>query len=416
MKVKKYTAPTFKEAVFMMKEELGDDAVVLSSKKIKSGGVLDLMGKEMIEVTAALETAELAESIRQRNTSIPSKKVHPRFKQYLDLEQKNDSIPQKKSTLDNSIAVTNQLKRTTEAINQESLKVKQLHSEISNMKEILGELSDNIKNQKLPALPKNLKSLLLQMVDQEIDEVLAKNLINILYANLNLKEIESFDTVRIKLLLMIQNLINTTEPLKNIHKSKPYVFAVVGPTGVGKTTTIAKIAANSKIYDKLKVAIITTDTYRIAAADQLETFASIAGIPFEIAYNQEDLKNYLNYFRNKDVIFIDTVGRSQNNSAQIQELKNLLELKDINNIQLVVSAQSSKKNMLSVIEKFSSIPYSGLIFSKLDEVTSFGNILNVQYDKKIPLSYVTTGQNVPDDIDTVNAEKLARLILDGIKE
>jgi len=415
MKVKKYTAPNFKEAVSMMKEELGPNAIVLSSKKIRSGGVLDLMGKEMVEVTAALDETDTRYGAMKHapKEKAGEKRVHPRFQKYMEMEEQGHKSPPPQEPV-RSVAVANQLKRNTDAINTESLKVTNLQKEVSQLKDMLGEISENIKHQNLPSLPKNLKSLLVKMIEQEINEYLAKNLINILYANLNLKEIENYDTVRTKLLLMIQNLIKSIHPLAHRQPNQPYVFALVGPTGVGKTTTIAKIAANSKLYEKYKVGIITTDTYRIAAADQLETFASIANIPFEIAYNKQELKEYLHYFRNKDVIFIDTVGRSQNNQTQINDLKNLLDLPEINNIQLVVSAQSSYKTMNNVIEKFSAIPYKGLIFSKLDEVNNFGNILNIQFEKKLPLSYVTTGQNVPDDIDTVQPEKLARLILDGV--
>ena len=410
MKVKKYTASSFKEAAEMMKEELGPNAIVLSSKKVRSGGVLDLMGKELVEVTAALDETSSRYSAIQPDSEI-KKRVHPKFKKYLEME-----TPSQKPNYSEikSVAVASELKRNTDAINTESMKVTHLHNEVAQMKKMLEEMSEMIKHSKLPSLPKNLKNLLIQMVDQDINEYLAKNLINILYANLNLKEIENSDTVRMKLLLMIQNLLKSVEPLKLPKQKKPYVMALVGPTGVGKTTTIAKIAANCKLYEKYKVGIITTDTYRIAAADQLETFASIANIPFEIAYNKGELKQHLQYFRNKDIVFIDTVGRSQNNQAQIMDLKNLLDIPEVENIQLVLSAQSSYKTMKSVIDKFSIIPYKSLIFSKLDEVENFGNILNIQYEEKLPMSYVTTCQNVPDDIDVAEPEKLARLILDGI--
>jgi flagellar biosynthesis protein FlhF len=418
MKIKKFTAVTYKEAVQLMKDELGSDAIILSSKKIKSGGVLDVFGKDLIELTAAIDhdtnrTVALKNVEKKFNQN--KNTVNSRLKDYLNQTEKNNETQPAKNA-DSSIVITNQLKRTTDAINKESVKVSELQSEVSSMKSLLGQLSEELRNQKLPALPQYLKASLKQMISQEVNEDLAKNLINILYANLTINEIENKKIVDSKLMKMIENLIKTGKTFQNTSKNKPYVIALVGPTGVGKTTTIAKIAANSKLYDQLKVGIVTTDTYRIAAADQLGTFASIANIPFEVAYSKEDLEKCIAQFSDKDMIFIDTVGRSQNNDNQLNDLAKILKHPSISEIHLVLSATTSYKTMIDIINKYSLLGVNRLIFTKLDEVDSYGNILNIEYEKKLALSYLTTGQTVPDDIDTVHSDRLANLIYHGMKE
>ena len=420
MKIKKFTGSTYKEAVQLMKDELGNDAIILSSKKIKSGGLLDSFGKDLIELTAAIDhdvnRIEASKNV-EKKLNKSTNNINSRLKDYL--KQTNTSVGSTSSnnaTSENSVVLSNQLKRTTDAINKESVKVTELQNEVSSMKSLLGQLSEELRNQKLPALPDHLKESLRKMISQEVNEDLAKNLINILYANLTINEIENKEIVDSKLMKMIENLIKTGNTFQNTKKTKPYVVALVGPTGVGKTTTIAKIAANSKLYDQMKVGIITTDTYRIAAADQLGTFASIANIPFEIAYSKEDLDKCIEHFNDKDMIFIDTVGRSQNNHGQLTDLSNILNHPAINEIHLVLSATTSYKTMIDIINKYSTLGVNRLIFTKLDEVESYGNILNVEYEKKLALSYLTTGQTVPDDIDSVRSDRLANLIYHGMKE
>ena len=185
---------------------------------------------------------------------------------------------------------------------------------------------------------------------------------------------------------------------------------LVGPTGVGKTTTIAKIAANFSLIDAKKVGLITVDTYRIAAVDQLKRYAEIIGIPLHVAFDPQELKEGIAKMKDRDLILIDTAGRSQNNFLQINELKNYLQDVDAE-IHLVISATTKSTDVDEIVRAFGQVSIDRVIITKLDETTSYGVILQTCQRTRAPLSFVTTGQGVPEDIEVATGEKLAQLIL-----
>lgn len=203
--------------------------------------------------------------------------------------------------------------------------------------------------------------------------------------------------------------------MKNEPKKRKIV-AFVGPTGVGKTTTIAKLAAIQSIKMRKTVALITLDNCRIAAIEHLKAYARVIGIPMEVASNIKELKTSVKKLRNRHLILIDTPGMSQKNDNQINELKDMLE--EISPIQthLLMSATTNDSNLMDIWEKFKVIPIAGLIFTKLDETTTFGNIVNQLCRSKIPISYFTNGQEVPEDIEIATLEKLVDLMMGGAVE
>lgn len=188
------------------------------------------------------------------------------------------------------------------------------------------------------------------------------------------------------------------------------IVVLMGPTGVGKTTTIAKLAANFSLIGAKKVGLITVDTYRIAAVEQLKTYAEIIGIPVQVAYSPRDLKDGITKMGDRDLILIDTAGRSQNNQLQIAELKNYLDGIHAE-IHLVISATTKTADVDQIIRSFSQLPIDRVIVTKLDETTAYGVILHACYQAGAPLAFVTTGQGVPEDIDVADGEKIAQLIL-----
>jgi flagellar biosynthesis protein FlhF len=189
------------------------------------------------------------------------------------------------------------------------------------------------------------------------------------------------------------------------------VIAFVGPTGVGKTTTLAKLATRAKLIDCKNVAIISADTFRIAAVEQLKTFANIAEIPFKVVYSSEDIKNAISEFSAMDHIFIDTTGRSQKDAESLKDIKNMLSSVEPGEVHLVLSVTTKYKDILDILEKFKGLFINRLIFTKLDETTTLGAIFNVVEKIRKPISYVTYGQNVPDDFEPADARKLAKMIL-----
>ena len=192
---------------------------------------------------------------------------------------------------------------------------------------------------------------------------------------------------------------------------RPKIVALIGTTGVGKTTTIAKIAARFVLEKGVSVALITADTYRISAVDQLRTYSDIIGLPLEIVYSAAELKSAIRKHKDKKLILIDTAGRSQNNAYQMQELKEFLEEDPGIEKHLVLSATTKERDAEKILERFSVCRPDRILFTKTDETDSLGFIVNLLFDRRIALSYVTNGQSVPDDIEPARPEVLARLLL-----
>lgn len=189
------------------------------------------------------------------------------------------------------------------------------------------------------------------------------------------------------------------------------IFAFVGPTGVGKTTTLAKLAALRAVREKRRVALVTIDTFRIAAVAQLETYARIMGTPFSVAANREELRQALTRYRACEVILIDTAGRSPNNSEEISRLASVLDVGEDIHIYLLLSAATRYLELVNAERHFGAIPIKSYIITKLDEVTNASSVVNFLISRPRPLSYLTTGQRVPEDIEPASRKRLAAMIL-----
>ena len=194
------------------------------------------------------------------------------------------------------------------------------------------------------------------------------------------------------------------------------IYTFIGPTGVGKTTTLAKLAARNAIQNGMKSALITLDTYRIAAAAQLEAYARIMGLPVEIAVSVKDLQKAIRKYSDCDRIFIDTAGRSPNGDQGINDLLNIFKDNDSVHGFLVMSATTQYKNMISSSDRFENLPFNSYIFTKLDETEDLSPMINFLILKGKPVSYFTTGQQVPEDIEIASKKKLASFLLSGIEE
>jgi flagellar biosynthesis protein FlhF len=193
------------------------------------------------------------------------------------------------------------------------------------------------------------------------------------------------------------------------------VLAFVGPTGVGKTTTLAKLAARFSLVERRKVALITADTYRIAATEQLRTYGRIMGIPVEVADSAEDVGNLLAKYKNSDLVLLDTAGRSPSSDEQLEELKRFIARSQADEIHLVLSATTKYFDMIRIIERFgAAVPINRMIFTKLDETRYYGAFLNLMNNFQIPLSFYATGQNVPDDLEVPEPESLAERITKAV--
>lgn len=383
MRVKRFVAENMQEAMVKVKMDMGKEAVIIQTRKFRQGGFFGLFGRKMVEVTAAVEdqppVAVAAEPLIP--APIPAEIVIPPQLQKLGAEQDGDDLAE-------------------------------LQGEINEMKTLMQEVIQHIETpEAVKNMPKGIKKVHQILLDNEVEEKLAKRLTQSLTGKLPAEELEDPEKVQTVVMAAVQKLLKTPKPINFKKDMAPgRAIALVGPTGVGKTTTIAKLAATFSIVHKKKVALVTADTYRIAAVEQLKTFGEIIGVQVDVVYTPQELKTAMGKHQDMDVILIDTAGRSHKNAMQMSELKGFLDVASPNETFLVLSATTKYKDMLDIIDCYSDIAVDKLVFTKLDETSSCGSILNVVTRTKKTLSYVTNGQNVPDDIEIANPVLLAELI------
>src|ERR1019366_3031988 len=264
-----------------------------------------------------------------------------------------------------------------------------------------------------PQIPEELFEHYNQLIQNQVAEELARNIVKTMHKELRPEYLSRTQFVREKLAEHIEKLIPTTGPITRKKTSGPHVVALIGPTGVGKTTTLAKLAANLKLREKHRVGLITLDTYRIAAVDQLKRYADIIVAPFKVVSNAEELRDAVASMSTMDFILIDTAGRSPRDVMKLNELRGLLAAIEPDEVHLVISSTASQKCVELAIQRFSEVRVDKIIFTKLEEAANVGVVLNVIQKVNKSLSYVTTGQDVPDDIEVGHGRQLAQMILGG---
>ena len=299
-------------------------------------------------------------------------------------------------------------------------KIANLENKISNIEEVLRKLYAQVMDEEKPVgrtagdEQKIRKDSVTEvfysnLVKNEVEPEIAKKLVNAAASRLNASS--GVNDMAAQLSGIIAGLLGKPETIRENNGGGPVTVIFVGPTGVGKTTTLAKIAANYLLNRKKTVGLITADTYRIAAVEQLKTYAEILGIPVSVVYTPSEMKEAVSSHSDKDLILIDTAGRSHKNKAQFEELKALIAASEADEIYLVLSATTSLRNCREILNSYSFLKDYKLLFTKTDETPVLGIILNVRYMTGKGLSYITTGQSVPDDIETANIEKITKNLI-----
>lgn len=399
MIIKKFQGKTEEEAIEKAKAEMGSSAIVMNIKTLKTGGIMGLFKKSYIEVTAALEEMSEAASVIRQVEQIRKEAEKPKpaaeSPKPAPVEEKKEETESKREGLEEKLD------------SLQSLLLQQLHQDESEEKK--GKNPESLEGESL-ALTKLIYNTLLE---NEVDEKYANQII----ADIE-KTIKKDTGVDQTLSNVYQRLVLKLGQPKCIdwQQGKQQIIFFIGPTGVGKTTTIAKIASKLCLEEKAKVAMLTADTYRIAATEQLRTYANILSIPFQVIYSPEDMKEVVAELTDYDVILVDTSGHSSKNEEQLNATKRLVNSsgnKEKSHCYLVLSATTKYRDLLTIADAYEDLKGYRLIFTKADETGCLGNILNMKLYTGAELSYLTNGQNVPDDIEKLNPQKVVKQLLGG---
>lgn len=398
MIIKKFQGKTEEEATKLAKAELGENAVIMHAKTVKRKGLMRLFKKPYVEVSAALEEeSDLGYSKVKEQVDI----------KYNNQPKNNPNIIEEPEV--KTVVTSEQIISSSDNIEQ---KLDSLHNLIQKQfvpdaKAEIEEISQDAKSTDFFKLIYNT------LIDNEVDEKFVNEIVDeavkIYKPNAQIDYILA--NIYQRMVLKFGNVSLIEEPVK-----KPKILFFIGPTGVGKTTTIAKLASKLCVNDKKRIALLTTDTYRIAAAEQLRTYANILEVPFKVVYSPEELIDGIKTFAESDYILIDTAGHSHTNESQKNGTRQFLEAVDAEmekQVYLVLSATTKYRDLITVCETYSEFTDYSLIFTKLDETVAYGNLYNIKLKTGANMSYVTCGQDVPDDIEEFSPQNTVKQLLGG---
>lgn len=369
MKMKKYTAETMVEAMKKIRADFGDDAVIISSNVVATKGFLGLFKKKSVEVVAGFDEPALP---------IPAQAVAPStpVRQPIEIQEESSE---------------------------------KLQKELREMKQLLQQMQQTSTTHQFP---EQLAPLIQTLEKQQVASMTIQQVATELFRKMkeDKRDYTNAELIEEATAWLLQQLRNLS--FGGISYKKKYIN-VVGPTGVGKTTTIAKIAARALLEKKKKIGFITTDTYRIAAIEQLRTYANLLQAPVEVAYNHSDFQAAIEKLADRDLIFIDTAGRNYKESKFISDLQNLVDFSLEMETFLVLSMTSKEEDMRMIVDQFSAFPIEKFIFTKFDETNSIGPMYNLMKQYEIGTAYYTDGQEVPEDLTEAKSEELIQLLLKG---
>jgi flagellar biosynthesis protein FlhF len=381
MQIKRYEALSINEGMAKIKDELGPNAIILSNKRLKGekGSFVEMVAARDNCCASICNLSNIKDK-RSELAILNSDEAFSPFRTEID-----------------------QLKQLI----MDTRKKADIHSELTELKETLNTLFDILGIQKNGNVSSYLSKIYYYFISIGISRQSAFQIVEELKNNFSQKDLEDYHG----LLRIAEGIIKRSIATFYKDITKKRVISFVGPAGSGKTTTLAKLAAKFLFTDKLDIGILTTDTYRIGATEQLRIYADIMGLPLKLICKKEEFKESLDEFGEKDIILIDTPGKSYRDGDYLLRLKELFTVESAIEINLILDITANRENMIETAEKFGIIDYDNIIFTKLDEANNFGSIYNIIDYAGKPVFYITNGQNVPQDLEKVDPSKLASLIV-----
>jgi flagellar biosynthesis protein FlhF len=373
-----FEGPSIFEAYSKLKRKLGEDAVILSTRSIKRGGILGFWGQKVIQITASTDSN--TKSRLKNKPQQPTTKSAPP-------QEKNPS-----SSEDTTTSMMVEFKK-----------------ELSDIRAMIQDIQTHTNTRSWPELPREFQKAYERLQRYNISDDIARALIHRWQSHY--PNFKSGQKANVQLLeRYIGKMLVPAGPIR-IKNNGPTVVMLVGPTGVGKTTSIAKLAAQFKIREHRRVALITIDTYRIAAVEQLKTYADLIGVPLKVVDDQKALKKAVQSFHDRDLILVDSAGRSPRSKEKMDELHGYVKAAAPDELHLVCSVSVNNDVLKDTLERYQNFPVTKLMLTKLDEAVHYGVILSIISKTQKPIGYLTTGQEVPDDLEVASQDRLSRLIL-----
>ncbi len=403
MELKTYRARTMREALMLVRRELGPDAAVLQTREIRSSRLFGLLqGPSQIEVTASAGV-----NVPSR---LPPRPRHKELDKAIPGANRRAAAPSHPAAPSPPAAPKPPSPPATPTPSPQPREPNQVQGQLSELQDMVKELCRRSQGGSRQDLPEELFRLFADLLDCELSEELAREFVERIRGEASGVELADPVLLKAKVGRMIEADIRVGGPI-TVTAGRRRLVALVGPTGVGKTTTIAKLAAHYRLKEKRRVGLITVDTYRIAAVEQLRTYADIIDLPMQVVSTPREMREAIRQMSDLDLVLMDTAGRSPKDEVKIQELKTFLTEAAADEVHLVLSSVAGGRTLQQTAQRFSAVGTTALILTKLDEATGLGNVLPVLRSSELPLSYLTNGQNVPDDIETADAQRLTRLVL-----
>jgi flagellar biosynthesis protein FlhF len=429
MKTKKIIADTMPQALKMVRQQLGDNAIIVNTRAINTGGLFGFFSKQKYEVTAYTvdkDETPIEPKIKYEAIEKPIRPVVEKKNQDIldDMEKQNSVFhknPQKlyqfysqpETVIDKKAPSSSQAKVENDKQSQPLIKgaetANHLLDEIKHMRKMMMTLMMDDKQGR--NIPPSVVTYVNQLRKQGVDEEIIEFIVNELLKKYESIHDKSEEVIKNEIISIIEGIINHRLSISMSVSESTRMINVIGPTGVGKTTTIAKLATEQVLKQKRRVAMITTDVYRIAAVEQLKTYAGILNVPIEVVRSSDELEKSITKLEHYDLIYMDTTGRNYKEVKYRESINEFINHPLKSDNYLVLSLTTKYEDMEILLKEFLESPIKKLILTKLDETTSYGSIVNIAFKYPYELAYITNGQSVPEDITAIDPSVLTRYLL-----